>query len=604
MLSTVRSTLALLTARERAVFVTLVAARALTGLLDVAGIALIGLVASIAATQIGDSSEPITVVGLTLPQLNAHGLLVLVMLVLAVFTVKGVSASLLIRAQARFVARVEARNAARAIAYLLSGSLDIAKQFSKAEFQFAVTRSMTFAFTGILNNIATFAAEGFLLLVITATFFVVDPVIAVFALGYFAVIILIIQLFISRSLKRAGREATEGAISTMNGISDTLDTFREISVLEKQGHFIERITRDRRRLANADATMTFLAGMPRYVVETALMLGVVILVAQLVTSGGLGSGLVAVGVFLAGGVRMMASLLPLQSAVSNIKQNVEQSGAALRLLASIPSERENSNVETMDAASALDVELADVSFQYPGASSAAAAGVNLTVATGGYAAIIGPSGAGKTTIVDLMLGLREPTKGTVSLGGFAPRLVRAARPGLIAYVPQRPGLVSGSIAENIALGVPRDEIDVDRLNAVVDAAYLRDFIDSLPAGFDTSVGLQVDSLSGGQIQRVGLARALYSSPQLLILDEATSGLDAGSEAFIAKTLAALHGKVTVIVVAHRLSTVQHADVVYVIEDGAVTASGNFAAVRRAVPMVEEYVKLMSFDSDAGKDGDA
>ena len=602
MLATVRTTLSLLSSRERAKFVALVVARALTGLLDVAGIALIGLVASIAATQIQNDATPVAVLGFSLPQLNGQGLLVLVAIVLGVFTVKGVAASLLIRAQARFVARVEARNASQAIAYLLSGNLDVAKQYSKADFQFAVTRSMTFAFTGILNNIATFVAEGFLLLVITATFFAVDPAIAVFALGYFAAIIVVIQLFISRSLKRAGRDATDGAISTMNGISDTLDTFREISVLEKQGHFIERITRDRRRLANADATMTFLAGMPRYVVETALMLGVVILVAQLVTSGGLATGLVAVGVFLAGGVRMMASLLPLQSAVSNIKQNVEQAGAALRLLAAVPVTA-RAEVPFVAVEVALSVELADVTFSYPGAATASVSGVTLAVPAGGYAAIVGPSGAGKTTIVDLVLGLREPTQGTVTVGGVAPRLLRAARPGLVAYVPQRPGMVSGSIAENIALGIPVDEIDAERLRQAVDAAYLRDFIDSLPEGLDTSVGQQVDALSGGQIQRVGLARALYSSPQVLILDEATSGLDAGSEAYISKTLAGLHGTVTVIVVAHRLSTVQHADVVYVIENGTVRASGDFTTVRREVPMIEEYVKLMSFDTEVAKDAD-
>ena len=126
-------------------------------------------------------------------------------------------------------------------------------------------------------------------------------------------------------------------------------------------------------------------------------------------------------------------------------------------------------------------------------------------------------------------------------------------------------------------------------------AFLGDFIDSLPEGLNTSVGKQADSLSGGQIQRIGLARALYVQPRLLILDEATSGLDAASEAFIGRSLAALQPAVTLIVIAHRLSTVQHADVVHVVENGAITASGRFAEVKRSVPMVAEYVKLMSFD---------
>jgi ATP-binding cassette, subfamily B, bacterial PglK len=156
-------------------------------------------------------------------------------------------------------------------------------------------------------------------------------------------------------------------------------------------------------------------------------------------------------------------------------------------------------------------------------------------------------------------------------------------------------MVSGSIAENIALGVRAEDIDHALLDKVVADAYLSDFVASLPDGVNTSVGKQVDSLSGGQIQRIGLARALYSQPRLLILDEATSGLDAGSEAFVSATLSRLAGSVTVVVIAHRLSTVQHSDIVHVVENGRITASDKFKRLQATVPMVAEYVKLMSFD---------
>src|SRR5690606_18313453 len=138
---------------------------------------------------------------------------------------------------------------------------------------------------------------------------------------------------------------------------------------------------------------------------------------------------------------------------------------------------------------------------------------------------------------------------------------RVARPGSVAYVPQKPGIVTGTIAQNVALGVADADIDRARVAEVLEAAFLAEFVDALPAGVDTLLGTEGTTLSGGQVQRIGLARALYSRPRLLVLDEATSGLDATSEAFVARTIAALHGDVTVIVVAHRLSTVQHADVV-------------------------------------------
>lgn len=600
MYSAVRLTLSFLTPSERTRYSVLIAVRALSGLLDVFGIALIAFIASVAGSQFGASGSlaPPRIAGIQLPPVDADGLVVLVVVVLGVFIVKAIVAILLMRAQAHFVARVETRNAMVIADYLLTGSLATAKRYSKAELQFALTGSSTYAFTGLLNNLASLICESFLLLVITATFFLVNPVVALFAIIYFVLVVFVIQVFIGRSLKRAGREAVSGTVETMNSISDTLDTFREISVLHKQALFIERIANSRARIARSGATMTFLAGMPRYVVETALILGVVILVTQQFLTGQLSSGIVTVGVFLAGGVRMMASLLPLQSAVTNMKGNTEQAQTALSLLTEIRAAGATApyQAEAPDLADvALDLELTDVAYRYPGAESDTIHGVSISVAHGKYAAVIGPSGAGKTTIVDLVLGLIAPDRGAVSIAGLNPALLRVAAPGLIAYVPQKPGIVSGTIAENIALGVEPAEIDRERLAEVVEAAFLADFIATLPAGADTSVGKQTDALSGGQIQRIGVARALYSRPRLIILDEATSGLDAGSEAFISSTLRALHGDVTVIVIAHRLSTVQHADIVYVVEDGRITASGDFRSVRSAVPMVEEYVKLMSFD---------
>ena len=350
--------------------------------------------------------------------------------------------------------------------------------------------------------------------------------------------------------------------------------------------------------------MTFLAGMPRYVVETALILGVVLLVGQQFLSGQLAAGMATVGVFLTGGVRMMASLLPLQSAVANIKQNVEKSRLALGLLVD---QRDAESAEAAAIADRLDIAvepdgplhvlIEDAGYRYPDAEQDTLHAVSMDVAAGSYVAIIGPSGAGKTTLVDLILGLIAPDTGRVTIDGVEPSRLRSEVPGLISYVPQKPGLMSGTIAENIALGVRPEQIDPDRLARVVESAFLSDFIDSLPDGVNTSVGKQVDSLSGGQIQRIGVARALYSEPRLLILDEATSGLDAASESYVASSLRALHGGVTVVVIAHRLSTVQRADVVHVLEDGRVTASGDFKTVKATVPMVAEYVKLMSFEDD-------
>ena len=605
MLSAFRLSLSFLSRKQKFNYWALVILRALTGLLDVVGIALIGFIAS-AAVNLGKTA-PIKLGSITIPVVSNQGLLYLVLFVLLVFVLKATLAIFLTWQLTHFIANLERDNAGIIANHLLRGSLDSVKRYSKAEFQYAITASTTYAFTGILNNVAIFFSEGFLLVVVAATFFFVNPVAAVFALAYFGLILVIIQLVIGRSLKRAGRDAVEGTVLTTNSVSDTIDTFREISVLAKQDLFIERIYTSRSMVSRSGAVITFLAGMPRYVVETALILGVVIFVAQQFLTGQLGTGLATIGVFLTGGVRMMASLLPLQSAAGNMKQNVEQAEMAQRLIVEAKASQDEeaealaaapktATVVSVPVGQGFGIDITSANYRYPGDDHDTLHGISLSVTAGEHIAIIGPSGAGKTTLVDLILGLVHPDSGTVRIASIEPNDLRKIRPGAVSYVPQKPGMVSGTIAENIALGVKTEDIDHELLQKVVEDAYLRDFIDSLPDGVETSVGKQVDSLSGGQIQRIGLARALYAQPQLLILDEATSGLDAGSEAFVSATLAKLQGRVTVIVIAHRLSTVQHSDIVHVMENGRITASDSFKKLQATVPMVAEYVKLMSFDA--------
>jgi ATP-binding cassette subfamily C protein len=245
----------------------------------------------------------------------------------------------------------------------------------------------------------------------------------------------------------------------------------------------------------------------------------------------------------------------------------------------------------------ITVELDSVTFTHTGAAQPAVRDVSFTIEPGSYVALVGPSGAGKTTLADLVLGLNSPESGSVLVDGVSARTTREQKPGLMAYVPQRPGLVSGTLVDNIALGRDPESVDFDRVTAVLEKARLTDLVSELPEGVHTRLGKNSDSLSGGQIQRLGLARALYTNPKLIVLDEATSALDAEAEASISESIRNIGSDTTVIVIAHRLSTVQKADVVHVIDNGKLVASGSFRELRRTVPMIQEYVRLMSFDED-------
>jgi len=242
------------------------------------------------------------------------------------------------------------------------------------------------------------------------------------------------------------------------------------------------------------------------------------------------------------------------------------------------------------------VSFQSVSYTYPDAQDPAVKDLVLKVEPGQQIALIGPSGSGKSTIADLLLGLLVPNEGRVLVGGEDPDVVSSLNPGILGYVPQSPGMVRGSISTNIALGVAPEDVDVARLAEAVDKAHLTDLVESLPQGLDTDIGKRRNELSGGQIQRIGLARALYTRPKLLVLDEATSALDAKSENYINTALDQMRGEVTVVLIAHRLNTVQRSDMVFLIEEGQVSASGTFQELVSGNKTVEDLAKLMSVET--------
>ena len=241
----------------------------------------------------------------------------------------------------------------------------------------------------------------------------------------------------------------------------------------------------------------------------------------------------------------------------------------------------------------VGVEILGVGYAYPEKPDARIlSGISLAIEPGQMVAFIGPSGAGKTTLASLVLGLLAPTHGSVKINGSSPREFVLAHPGKVSLVQQTTNLIGGTIAENIALGYPTGQIDPERLEIAINGSELSPWINQLPEG--TSTPVDTGSMSGGQLQRIGLARALYTQPSLLVLDEPTSSLDADTESKVSASLNALRGKVTQIAIAHRLTTIEHADVVYLIENGKISASGSFAELRKSSPTVARQVEQLTF----------
>lgn len=229
---------------------------------------------------------------------------------------------------------------------------------------------------------------------------------------------------------------------------------------------------------------------------------------------------------------------------------------------------------------------------YPGSRFPALSDINLSVKSGDFVAIVGPSGAGKSTLADIILGVIGPTNGNVRISNQIPQSVRASFPGLISYVPQDAFLINGTIRENLELGFEPGTFSDEEIWRALELANLRDFVSNSESKLETKVGENGASLSGGQKQRISIARALITKPKLLLLDEATSSLDAQVEADITVGLLGLKGQVTLVVIAHRLSTVVAADVVIYMNEGKIVATGTFDEVRIKIPNFNKQANLM------------
>lgn len=598
----------LLTASEKTFFVIRVLARFALNALDVVAVGLMGVLGAMTAT--GISGQRLSLFGFQLPSPTATNVVLLVVSVAFLFILKGGLAILFARWTSIFLAGIEVKNSAKLTRYLFTGSLDRLRKYSRSEIQFLVNSSTNATFVGVLGAMTTLIIEGTLFLSIFVMFIAVDWTAALAIAAYFGVVIFVLQLSTSRRYLQSGRNMQLGAVRAGGSVLEMVDIYREMFVLSKQNFYLSRFVEARKLSSRTSVELQILKSVPRYITESGLIIGALLFVVWQLNRGSLGEALLALGIFLAGSMRIMVSLLPLQQVWNELRvmQNwVEAAQSIFVKLRDAPelfdtgiySTNENRDLNTpdVDAGTAPDVALENVTFVHQGKIEPTIKNLSMTVTGGSTVAIVGPSGAGKTTLVDLMLGLYEPLEGTVLINGLSPQDVRAQFPGSFAYVPQKPGLVSGSIADNIALGFVSGDIDEERVWESLRKAQLASLVEQLPDGIHSSLGAHSDALSGGQIQRLGLARALYSSPRLIVLDEATSALDAATEASITEAIANLGSETTVIVIAHRLSTIQKSDAVHVMDDGQIVASGTFSEVRKKVPMIEEYVKLMSFDND-------
>ncbi|WP_300267304.1 ABC transporter ATP-binding protein, partial [Microbacterium sp.] len=408
-----------------------------------------------------------------------------------------------------------------------------------------------------------------------------QPVTALVTVIYLGGIALLQYFVLSGKTRQAARVARDSALHVAALISGMVASLKEITLRDKADEVSAIVRVNRAQTARARANSSFLATVPRFIFDAAIIGGFVVVggAAMLTSGGDMNATISAVAMFGIAGFRLVPSLTGFQTVIT---RTITSAPYVDTVISDIETSKTFLAGQEVLGRSPLPgeprlLELDDVSFHFPGSDEPAVRGLSLSIPMGSTVGIAGASGAGKSTLIDLLLGLLTPTSGRIRIDGLPVEEVMAAWRSHVGYVPQEVTLFEGTIAQNIAL-TWGSEVDIERVEQAARRAQLWPMIMQRPNGVNSRVGERGLTLSGGQRQRLGIARALYSDPLVLVLDEATSALDTKTEADVADAIRELRGDVTVIAVAHRLSTIKDSDVILYMKDGTAQAQGTFDEV--------------------------
>ncbi len=570
-------------------------ARILANFLDIFGLAGIALLAAsfgAFATGGGSAKLDLPVLG-EIAITEIHAIAIALVVVFTFLLKSGFSIWLNLRTSL-FVASLEAEFSERLAYDFFSGRAESEKIFSDSLSEFQNTALISATYLSVLINARiSLLAELSLLVAMVGIFMAVNPVATIATFAYLAVVMWALGKIIATKIKNNGSRQLLGNEQALTSSRDMFGVRREIRASGLLNFWVGKFTQGREASASASAVIYTLNGLPRYVIETSLILGIFGFLAGIVLFSDLPSQAMTIGVFMAGGLRLVASLLPLQSAINSVVDGTNRGKPALDRLVALASKKNQYPKDTSPSSSSTPptLEFSKVSFEF-NTGSETLSDVSFTVHGGSKVALVGPSGAGKTTCFEIAAGLRAPDSGSVTLAGTNPRHLLESGLGFIGIVPQRPQLISGTLAENVTL-LSHGDSDIQKVSECLRIAGLAEY--SSLVGVEMRVEPDAGQMSGGEIQRLGLARALYRDPKILFLDEATSALDAETEELISRTLDNLKGKMTIFMIAHRLSTVKNADKIIYLGGGRKIAEGSFEELAESVPDFATAVRILGLN---------
>lgn len=598
MLNNIFTRLRTLSRQQQRRYVLMTVAQTALSLLDLVGVILMGALGAIAIRGLqskpnGDAVGKLTSF-LGIESFSFHSQITFIAIMALIFlTGKSVLSLWITKRIYSFLANCSTRITEFLTESFLDRDLAIINMRNSSEYHHILGTGITSLTIGVLGLASTLVADLSLLIIVGLGIFLLDPLIALTTFVLFGAVGAILYFGLSKYAKQVGSRLFEYSVTSNRAISEAMALFRELHVRSRVKSTSSKISGYKSEYSQALAMQSLLPNVSKYIFEVVIIVGGLLVATLQFVMQDSSRAIASLVVFLAAGSRIAPALLRVQQNMVQIHTNIQSSQSTVDFMSEFSREDIQNEItyeDDKETKETTGIMMSNISYTYPNASEPALKDINIYIPEYSTVAIVGPSGSGKTSLVDLILGLLTPHAGQITINGKSPKKFIEESPGILGYVPQAVGFIDGTIRENISLN---DENISDHaiLNALEHSA-LTEFSQENGEGLSYGVGENGNKLSGGQRQRIGIARALCTKPKYIILDEATSALDSQTEIEISETINGLRNSVTLIIIAHRLSTVINSDIVIYLEKGSISAIGTFAEVRNKVPNFDQQAALL------------
>jgi ABC-type multidrug transport system fused ATPase/permease subunit len=557
--------------------------------LDLVGVALIGVASAILIRGLQDQQAG-DQVSRFLGLLNLDGLPQQTLLILLgatavfFFVLKTILSVYFLRRILRYLSIRNAQISSSLVSKMLNQPVEKISSKSIQHQIYNVTGGVEKLVGSVVTSLVVVASDLVLLLVILTGLMLVDPITSIGTFFVFTGIAFLLYFLLHKRVAILNSKFAYQSIYFNQKVSEGINSFRDLFIKGGREFYVNEMRKSKMQIAGYDAEIKFIPNISKYTIEISVILGIALIAGIQFYLFDSNRAIAVISVFLAASTRIAPAVIRLQQNIIQVKSGLAGAQPTFDLIEDLKGVKELGRVETLISTNHTDfsprVKLSNLKFAYSEAADETIKDISLEVSEGKFIAFVGPSGGGKSTLIDLVLGLLAPSSGSITISGLKPVDAIKKWPGAIGYVPQDVFIENSTVKENICLGFNPDSVPDELVWQALQLADLSEFVKGLEGQLSYRISDAGKNLSGGQRQRLGIARALLTKPKIVIFDEATSALDAETENRVSESILKLTGECTVIFIAHRLSVVRSADMIYYIDKGKIVSQGSFEELRK------------------------